>query len=93
MSDPLQEWNDWIESMGGVPMGELETVAQGLATLAKLNADRIEELEAAIVELEPYTDAIVCYASTISEHDANRVVRLFRDLKTDISETGASNNE
>ena len=46
---------------------------------------RIEELEAAIVELERYTDAIVCYASTISEHDANRVVRLFRDLKAGIS--------
>jgi len=47
---------------------------------------RIERLEKAVLELERYTDAIVCYASTTSEHDANRVVKLFSDLKAEILE-------
>lgn len=41
---------------------------------------RIAKLEAAIKDIEPYTDAIICYASTITEHDGNRIAKLFREL-------------
>jgi len=46
---------------------------------ARLTAEN-ERLRAAIKELEPYTDAIICYASTITQHDGNRVAKLFKEL-------------
>jgi hypothetical protein len=39
---------------------------------------RVEVLEATLKAVEPYLDAIICYASTISEHDGNRVAALVR---------------
>lgn len=33
-----------------------------------------DELRAALKALEPYLDAIVCYASTMEEHEPNRLV-------------------
>ena len=41
---------------------------------------RVEQLEQALSDLLPYTDAIICYASTISEHDGNRVAKVLADL-------------
>lgn len=78
MSDLIQEWEYWIESMGGVPMGELETVAQGLATLAKLNADRIEALETAI---NTALDAVAAYP----DHPMTAAEVVLRDALNDLA--------
>lgn len=40
---------------------------------------RVDELEGVIKELAPYTDSLICYASTITEHDGNRVAKLLND--------------
>ena len=48
--------------------------------LLRLQAKRVEQLEQALSDLLPYTDAIICYASTISEHDGNRVAKVLADL-------------
>lgn len=29
--------------------------------------------------LEPYIDCIICYASTVDEHEGNRVAKMVRD--------------
>ena len=42
-------------------------------------AEEVERLQSIIDELEPYTDAINCYASTISQHDGNRVAKIFKE--------------
>jgi hypothetical protein len=39
--------------------------------VAWVPADRICELEAALRDIEPYLDALICYASTIDEHLPN----------------------
>lgn len=41
---------------------------------------RIAELEGGLREIEPYLDAIVDFASTISEHDGNRIAALVRAI-------------
>jgi hypothetical protein len=46
----------------------------------KNQAERIDELTRALSDLLPYTDSIVCYASTISEHEGNRVAKVLADL-------------
>ena len=45
----------------------------------------IERLQDIINELAPYTDALICYASTLSEHDGNRVAKLLHDNITEES--------
>lgn len=38
----------------------------------------VPDLVRALESVEPYLDAITCYASTINEHDGNRVAALVR---------------
>ena len=49
-----------------------------LARIAQAYAESFNKAEAALRAVEPYLDAIICYASTISEHDGNRVAALVR---------------
>lgn len=46
---------------------------------AKLRA-RVEELEGLIGRIEPHVDAIVCYASTMGEHEPNRIAHEVRAI-------------
>ena len=39
---------------------------------------RVAQLEAALKGIEPYLDAIVCYASTMDEHEPNRLAHAVR---------------
>jgi hypothetical protein len=48
------------------------------AALLEYQAAIIAELRAALEAVEPYLDAIVCYASTIDDHDGNRVAAIVR---------------
>lgn len=62
-----------------VDKGLRHDVAQALtAALEALGYSRLVEerdaLREALVGLEPYLDAIVCYASTMDEHEPNRLV-------------------
>ena len=52
-------------------------------TIARLIAEN-ERLRLAVLTIQPYTDAIVCYASTLSEHEGNRVAKLIDDVVRDI---------
>lgn len=52
--------------------------------LLRLQAKRVEQLEQALTDLLPYTDSIICYASTISEHDGNRVAKVLADLAEEL---------
>ncbi len=49
--------------------------------LIKAN-EEIGRLQNVVNELAPYTDSLICYASTISEHDGNRVAKLLNDSVT-----------
>lgn len=56
-----------------------------LAMLAEIERLRGEELEAKLRKaaevmrkVEPYLDAIICYASTMDEHEPNRIAAEFR---------------
>lgn len=44
---------------------------------------RRERAHSLLAQLEPYLDALVCYASTIQEHDPNRIVKEIRELLED----------
>lgn len=44
------------------------------------NPTRAQRLEALLREINPYLDAVVCYASTINEHEPNRIVKEIREL-------------
>ena len=39
----------------------------------------VRELRAAMRKIAPYKDVIICYASTCSEHEGNRVSKAFDD--------------
>ena len=54
-----------------------------LTSLAEDNAklrERVEELENLIGRIEPHIDAIVCYASTMGEHEPNRIAHDVRAI-------------
>jgi hypothetical protein len=42
------------------------------------SAARVRELEDALRGVEPFLDAIVCYASTMGEHEPNRIAATVR---------------
>jgi len=42
------------------------------------HAEAIRDLVAAAERIEPYLDAIICYASTMDEHEPNRVANNVR---------------
>ncbi len=44
------------------------------------SAERIKALEEALRGLEPHLDAIICYASTMDEHEPNRLAFAVRAL-------------
>lgn len=46
---------------------------------AETNASAEARLREALEAMEPYLDAIVCYASSINEHHGNEVAKLVRD--------------
>lgn len=46
----------------------------------------LAEVEAVLRRLEPHLDAIVCYASTMEEHEPNRIAFDARDLLTKIQQ-------
>lgn len=48
------------------------------ADVAAEGAAEIERLRAALREIEPYLDAIPCYASTMDEHAPNRIAATVR---------------
>lgn len=50
------------------------------ATIAKLRA-RVAKLENLFGRVEPHIDAIVCYASTMGEHEPNRIAHEVRAVK------------
>ena len=41
--------------------------------------DKVERLENAMRRIAPYSDVIICYASTCSEHEGNAVAKAFRE--------------
>jgi len=41
------------------------------------------KLKAAMKQIAPYKDAIICYASTCSEYEGNRVAKAFDDALTE----------
>lgn len=54
-----------------------ESIERSLVEKRALRA-RVARLEAALRGLEPYLDAIVCYASTMDEHEPNRLAHIAR---------------
>lgn len=48
------------------------------AERAEAAQEEIETLKALICRIEPYVDAIVCYASTMGEHEPNRIAHEVR---------------
>lgn len=50
--------------------------------------------EAAVLAVAPYVDSIVCYASTVDEHDGNRVAKLVNEaaaaIRAQIAAPGAA---
>jgi len=51
-------------------------------------ADEIERLRAALNEIEPYLEAIICYASTMDEHAPNRIAAAVHAALTTGQTTG-----
>ena len=45
-------------------------------------ADRIRQLEEALADLEPFLDAIICFASSQGEYEPNRIAAKARALRT-----------
>jgi hypothetical protein len=78
-------WRDYVARIGEVIV-ERNMRAGGLddglpAILARHRCTteaRIEELAEAARAIEPYLDAIICYASTMDEHEPNRLAHNFR---------------
>jgi hypothetical protein len=56
--------------------GIAANVADNAADLIERLLAHAERAEAALREVEPYLDAIICYASTITEHEGNQVAAL-----------------
>jgi regulator of replication initiation timing len=60
----------------GALLKQLQIVSNSFEALAaecgRLTQEN-ERLRAALLGVEPYIDAIVCYASTMDEHEPNRI--------------------
>lgn len=81
------------ESVGGlckIPRRVADDMAQSYASLEA----RALAAEAAVLAVAPYVDSIVCYASTVDEHDGNRVAKLANEaaaaIRAQIAAPGAA---
>ncbi len=63
-----------------------EQLRAALAEVDCLNAD-IAELVGLLRKIEPHLDAIVCYASTMKEHEPNRIVH---DIRAALAKHGGN---
>lgn len=57
-----------------------------IAYLVK-HAPALAELVDAAEKLEPYLDAIICYASTMDEHEPNRIANSFRNAIVELNKS------
>lgn len=48
----------------------------------------MNKMREALEAVEPYLDAITCYASTIDEHDGNRIAQLVREALAEERQRG-----
>jgi hypothetical protein len=68
----------------GSEMTDALLAAEARALAAEAERDEAREeadtLKALICQIEPHIDAIVCYASTIGEHEPNRIAREVRSV-------------
>ena len=93
MSDKLRERLAKKACEAGCPVYALHGICTQAYCPTKGEVDRVNAILAdlpaqglAIVprrlleDLEPYLDAIVCYASTMDEHPPNKTVREIRDI-------------
>lgn len=64
---------DGADKIIGIKVGELRKIAACLRAV-KREFDRTAGLYDALAALEPHLDAIVCYTSTMGEHEPNRLV-------------------
>lgn len=55
-------------------------MANGVADLAMKHRDRAEAL---LRKLHPYVDSLICYASTLDEHEGNRIAKDVNDYFAD----------
>lgn len=53
--------------------------AELIASAPRLKQER-DELLAVLKRIEPHLDAIICYASTMSEHEPNAIAQQAREL-------------
>lgn len=71
----------------------LEKAGLSLADHAKLkeflddHAEALRDLVVAAEKIEPYLDAIICYASTMGEHEPNRIANNFRKAITELNKS------
>lgn len=65
----------------------IETQTKAMDAVAETEA-RALAAEAAVLAVSPYTDSIVCYASTIDTHDGNRVAKLVNEAAAAIRAQG-----
>jgi hypothetical protein len=42
--------------------------------------DRLAKLEEVLKAIQPYLPAIICYASTMDEHEGNRIAKMLEDV-------------
>lgn len=69
-ADAVNAWNTRIEATRPRSSSEgVEEMAEALANAVSL----LEEATGLLGRLEPHLDAIVCYASTMDEHEPNRL--------------------
>ena len=51
------------------------------------HAEALRDLVVAAEKIEPYLDAIICYASTMGEHEPNRIANNFRKAITELNKS------
>lgn len=72
---------------------KVDDLGQTEGVIAALEA-RALAAEAAVLAVAPYVDSIVCYASTVDEHDGNRVAKLVNEaaaaIRAQIAAPGAA---
>lgn len=75
--EPLRRLGEWLA--GVLDEDDWKTAERMLIGAALANPGTAAgDVREALESVAPYLDAIVCYASTISEHDGNRVAKLVR---------------
>jgi len=60
---------------------------QQMDALLVNKAEALRDLVAAAEKIEPYLDAIICYASTMGEHEPNRIANNFRKAITELNKS------